>query len=515
MKWPVATALIIVMTFVISIYFFSDNALYIRHVRQAINASKIFEARKDLLVASCPGTFEPSLCGFLQTRLKGQDLFDLTKFLKDYQKEFPEASYFDTRKLVTWLADDRIDKKLKGTEYESSASYAAYVAARENYLKKNLAQSKEDFVFIRGNSDIIAALKAMATHDGWVHLIGNMLIFALFAVFLEQRIGSFGLLLLYTLGGLGSNYLQLPFLSMGVRLFGASGAVSAVVGAFAVYFWQEKMRCLLSIGFVINRTLLVPAWLYIGLFMLLSDVIGMVGAGSSVAHLAHLTGFGIGIIFAFMQMDLFPLKKSFLFGQEQKLYYQAKESKLLEEKLVLYRSIYRLNRESFYAFRALFLYFQKQNFLFKNFKKEDQDFMAELIQSCFLFSEKRSEKFLLAREVLGLVPLTWNLSQIEWKVGPGVIIDKAEQFLGEGDLIQGLRFYDLFFAKFGAHPKAPDVQAVVMKIFDQIEKFEPDIKAKILEGLLLYEESHPDNHFQTQIRQLIHQVQREAQNAAG
>lgn len=512
-KWPLATIIIVVATCIVSAFYFSENSLYIRHVRQSMLDSKILEARKNLLVASCAGKYEEDVCRYVADQLNEKDLFDLQNFIKGYQKEFPKASFLEVREFAAWLSDDRIDRALKNTPYKETPAYQAYITARENYLQKSLSASREDHVFIRGNTKILASVKALLTHDGWVHLVGNMLIFALFAVFVEQRIGFFGLLVLYALGGLGSNYLQLPFLSMGVRLFGASGAVSAVIGAFAVYFWREKMRCWLTMGFVYNRMILVPAWMYIGLFLLLSDVVGMVGAEGGVAHLAHLTGFLIGFIFAYMQMDLFPLKKTFLFGQEQKLYYQGKEAKVLEQKMKIFRRIYSLNKESFYAFRSLFMYIHKQGFQLSSFSKENRAFLAALIRGCFLYKEQ-NEKYNLARETLAMLPLIWDLSVLELRLRPEEIIEGAERFQREGDLIQGLRFYDLFFAKYAAHAKAQEIQSEIMRIFDQVEKMDLDIKAQLLDTLLVYADHHPETHFQIQIRQLIHQMNKEDQHAA-
>ncbi len=512
-KWPVATLLLIIATCAVSVFYFPENALYIRHVRQAMVDSKILDARKDLILATCASKFETETCDYLKVHLKAEDLFDLQNFSNAYRKEFPKASFLENRKLFGWLNDDHIDKKIKPAEAANLPEYGAYLVARETYLQKSLEKSKEEHVFIRGNGKILAGLKAMVTHEGWVHLIGNMLIFALFSVFVEQRVGSVGLILLYLLGGLGSNFLQLPFLPMGVRLFGASGAVSAVIGAFAVYFWREKMRCLLT-AVVYNRMIYMPAWMYIGLFMVFSDVVGAVGAGGGVAHLAHLTGFAIGFIFAFMQMDIFPLKKSFLFTQEQDLYYAAKSSEVVEEKLGIFKRIYALNHESFYAFRGLFIYFQKQGFLLSTFNKEDLAFVKKIMVTCFHYVDRKEEKYVLSREILGMVPVTWNMAELGLKVTPDEIIERAEEFYGVGDLVQTLRYYDLFFASFAAHPMAQDINSKVMRIFDDIAKFDAETKAHFLDTLMVYADHHPDNHFQTQLRQLIHQIHREEKNAA-
>lgn len=512
-KWPLATLLIMILTGVASVYYFSENSLYIRNVRQAMLDSKILDARKSLLFVSCPGQFPEDTCRYVRSHLSSENLLEPEKFMEGYRKEFPDASFLDLRKIRVWLAEDRLDRALKNTEFQASPEYQNFVITREHYLRTSLEKSKADRVFIRGNSDPVASLKAMVTHDGWVHLIGNMAIFLLFAVFLEQRVGSFGLLLLYVLGGLGSNYLQLPFLPMGVRLYGASGAVSAVIGAFAAYFWREKMRCWMSLGFVFNRMVLMPAWLYIGSFLLLSDLVGVFGAGSGVAHLAHLTGFLIGFIFAFMQMDLFPLKSGFLFKQEQNFYYQAKETSKLDEKMVFFQLIHSLNQESYYAFRGLFIYFNKQSVSLAPFSKFDLEFLSQLICQCLSYREK-NEKYPLTRDILCLIPLSWNLATLDLKVGPVEIIETAEDLHQRGNIIHCLRFYDLFFALFAAHAQAQDINTEIIKIFDEIEKLDLESKGQLLEALLAYSEHHPDNHFQTQIRQLSHQVLKEEKRAA-
>lgn len=513
-KWPIATLLIVVATCVVSIRYFSENAMYIRDLRQAMTGSHILEARKNLLISACDLKLDLTTCEFLRTNLSVQDVLTPQDFVKKFNQESSGASFTTSRKLSSWMSDIRIEKTLQNTPAAATPQYQAYTQAKNLYLKTSLEKAKKEHIFTRGNGQILAALKAMFTHDGWVHLISNVVIFALFAVFLEQRIGTIGLLLLYVLGGLGSNFLQLPFLPMGMRLLGASGALSTVIGAFAVYFWREKMRCLLSLGFVYNRMVYVPAWMYIGLFMILSDVIGMIGASDGIAHLAHLTGFGIGFIFAYMQMDLFPLKKGFLFGQEQKLYYQVKQARGFTEKMELIRRIYSLNRESFYAYRGLFLYFNKQNLQIAAFNKEDREFISELIRSCIAYKEKGDRQH-FAGEILSSLPLSWDLTSLNLKLNPTEILDRANDFHSGGDLILTLRFYDLFFTKYAAHARFQEIQSEVMKIFDTIERFDGDIKAQILDGLKVYADHHPQNHFQTQIRNLMQQVMREAQDAAG
>ena len=93
-KWPIATVFIVVATCVVSVFYFSENSLYIRHVRQAMLDSKVLEARKNLLIVSCPTKFSEEVCGYNKAHLTDTALFDLKNYLKAI---FPTPTY-DTRK---------------------------------------------------------------------------------------------------------------------------------------------------------------------------------------------------------------------------------------------------------------------------------------------------------------------------------------------------------------------------------------------------------------------------------
>ncbi|MBC7370179.1 MAG: rhomboid family intramembrane serine protease [Bdellovibrionaceae bacterium] len=344
----------------------------------------------------------------------------------------------------------------------------------------------------------LMAVHSVLTHQNLFLLFGNLLVFAVFAFFLEQRLGPIGMVALFVAGYFGANLAQSPFLRTPSYLIGPNGAVCACIGAFAIYFWNEKM-CISKYT--------VPSWGYLGGFFVMAFLMSPTPIGA-------LAGAMGGAIFALLQMEIFPLKKTFLFRQEQKLYYQAKETENLDEKLAIFAEIHRLNKESFYSFRALFLYFCRQGFQIKNFHKNDRIFIANILTSCFNHLEKNS-KYDLTQEIISMTPLSWSLAKLKLKAPPQNIIDRAQYFRKLNDYVQTLRLYDLFMDKFAAHPKAQEVQADIMKIFDHIEKFPSERKAQTLDMLLVYTDSHPDNHFQTQLKQLIHQVHREEKNAIG
>lgn len=128
-------------------------------------------------------------------------------------------------------------------------------------------------------------------HGGWIHLLGNMLFLWSFGPNLEDRLGRIGFLAFYLLGAAAASGLHVAFVEN--PAIGASGAVSAVTGAYLVMFPRTTIRCFFIFGGIIG----VPAWWFIG-FAIAWDIFG-VGGRTGIAHLAHLGGtiFGIGTAF--------------------------------------------------------------------------------------------------------------------------------------------------------------------------------------------------------------------------
>jgi membrane associated rhomboid family serine protease len=128
------------------------------------------------------------------------------------------------------------------------------------------------------------------------HLAYNMLGLFMFGRDVETLYGKRSFYLLYFTAGILAICAQLA--SSPAPVLGASGAVLAIVTVFALHF---PRRIILLFFF-----LPMPAWL-LCVFFVLGDVMGVVqeargGAGSNVAHLAHLTGAAFGL--AFWKFDL-------------------------------------------------------------------------------------------------------------------------------------------------------------------------------------------------------------------
>ncbi|CAM5731773.1 Rhomboid family intramembrane serine protease OS=Streptomyces tendae OX=1932 GN=GUR47_11775 PE=4 SV=1 [Streptomyces tendae] len=139
---------------------------------------------------------------------------------------------------------------------------------------------------------------ALFVHGSWVHLLGNMLFLYVFGAMTEQRMGR----LQFTLFYLGCGYLALlGYAGANTHsqesLVGASGAISAILGAFLFLFPRARVTSLLP--FLFFLPLRFPAWLVLPFWAALQWMAaGRAGDGPGVAYLAHLVGFGLGFVFA-------------------------------------------------------------------------------------------------------------------------------------------------------------------------------------------------------------------------
>jgi membrane associated rhomboid family serine protease len=139
-------------------------------------------------------------------------------------------------------------------------------------------------------------------HDGWLHLIGNMLFLWLAGAALEDRWGRLRFAAFYLVGAAAAT-LCFDALHSGpdTILVGASGAISALMGAFLVFFARMRIHFAYwfwtSVGtFELAAYIALPIWL--GEQLLSAYLQGGSGSVSGVAFTAHIGGFLFGCAFA-------------------------------------------------------------------------------------------------------------------------------------------------------------------------------------------------------------------------
>lgn len=143
----------------------------------------------------------------------------------------------------------------------------------------------------------------MFLHGGWLHIIGNLWFLAVFGDNVEDAMGRTRFVFFYLLCGLGAAGAQiLSDPSSEIPMVGASGAISGVLGAYAVLFPRAKVQTLIFLGFFIQR-FTVPAFLMLGYWFLLQflgAVPSMGNHGGGVAFWAHIGGFVTGAVLVFL-----------------------------------------------------------------------------------------------------------------------------------------------------------------------------------------------------------------------
>ncbi|POX52910.1 rhomboid family intramembrane serine protease [Streptomyces sp. Ru71] len=170
------------------------------------------------------------------------------------------------------------------------------LAAQRAYFRRWGVIPAELFAGVPGAA--LTPATALFVHGSWVHLLGNMLFLYVFGAMTEERMGRGRFVLFYA----GCGYLALlgyaaAHAGSGQSLVGASGAISAVLGAFLYLFPRARVTSLLP--FLFFLPLRFPAWVVLPFWAALQWLAaGRSGGGPGVAYLAHLVGFGLGFAVA-------------------------------------------------------------------------------------------------------------------------------------------------------------------------------------------------------------------------
>ncbi|MFE4972147.1 rhomboid family intramembrane serine protease [Kitasatospora sp. NPDC056651] len=150
-----------------------------------------------------------------------------------------------------------------------------------------------------GKHPALSVLTGLFLHAGWLHLLGNLLFLHVFGPTVERRLGRARHAVFYLAAGCLSTYgfaLAEAHSPDSTRvLIGASGAISAVLGAYLRFHPRARVTTLVPLLFFLP--LRFPAWLVLGLWFALQWW-SVHSAGPGVAYLVHVIGFCAGFLFA-------------------------------------------------------------------------------------------------------------------------------------------------------------------------------------------------------------------------
>jgi membrane associated rhomboid family serine protease len=135
-------------------------------------------------------------------------------------------------------------------------------------------------------------------HEGWGHLLPNMLYLWIFGDNVEDSLGHVGFLIFYFACGAAAALGQV-FVSGGstIPMIGASGAIAGVMGAYFVIYPHSRVLTVIFLVFFFDMVE-VPAIFFLGIWFLMQLFSGVGSLGTSmtggVAFWAHIVGFAVG-----------------------------------------------------------------------------------------------------------------------------------------------------------------------------------------------------------------------------
>jgi len=140
----------------------------------------------------------------------------------------------------------------------------------------------------------LTPLSATLVHGGMVHLGFNLLVFVWCGQAVERVLGRTGLITLYVVGAYAAALAQwFAYPTSVVPMIGASGAISAVIGAFSLSFGRPRQFTRSQrVNRWINAAWLLVAWVVLQIMM------GWLAGGQGIllAWPAHVGGFIAGLL---------------------------------------------------------------------------------------------------------------------------------------------------------------------------------------------------------------------------
>jgi len=188
--------------------------------------------------------------------------------------------------LIAWLLAEALGLQLRAASW---AGFSPYRFGFDGYAS--------------GAPVWLTPLTATLVHAGLgqagiFHIGFNLVILIFCGRPVEAVLGPVALVILYVIGAYcaaAAHFLQDP--QSTAPMIGASGAISAVIGAYAMLFGRNKVKVgNPTLALWINALWLIAAW--VALQLVIGIVLGSGGGAVTVAVWAHIGGFLAGILLA-------------------------------------------------------------------------------------------------------------------------------------------------------------------------------------------------------------------------
>jgi len=161
----------------------------------------------------------------------------------------------------------------------------------------------------------IKGLISLNLHGDYLHLFSNMLFLYTFGFAFVEVLGGFYFLILYYGAGFTGWFVYRLLTHSSLPTIGASGAISGLMAAYLVLFPRARLYSLWLIFWIV-RYINVPAWGYVGFWIILQYFLAIYDKTSFIAYEVHLGGILFGLAFGALAKFLFVDDKSIRYDSD-------------------------------------------------------------------------------------------------------------------------------------------------------------------------------------------------------
>jgi membrane associated rhomboid family serine protease len=219
------------------------------------------------------------------------------------------SQWVDSVRSANPRAWQQLQTQRRALQIRDDAGSGSDKAARQDEMNSAVQQLhnlqavsiRSYYAFYPAHPTVASYITANFLHGGFLHIIGNMWFLWLAGFILEDTWGRIIYPVFYLLAGAAALQVH-AWTNPGsyVATIGASGAVAGLMGAFLSRYPTMKIEMIWIFGifrsyrFKAAAYWLLPAWLLMEVFYG-----SLFGAGSGVAHWAHVGGFVFGAVVGF------------------------------------------------------------------------------------------------------------------------------------------------------------------------------------------------------------------------
>jgi len=195
-------------------------------------------------------------------------------------------------------------KPLSGFSPEDSREYVTQMLKSELAQYRTIVPNDPDtkVAYFTGSWNPIPMLTSSFAHDGWGHIIFNLIFFVAFATTVEALVGPIGFIVFILVNSLLIGFTDSIVSTLAGNhhwTLGLSGVVMGVMGAHAYLLPKGKIRCYYWF-IVIFGSVAVPAWA-LALWYIGGDIYKLFSTDEygGINVLAHVAGGVAGYFYAF------------------------------------------------------------------------------------------------------------------------------------------------------------------------------------------------------------------------